>query len=154
MARKFRGMKLRQGVFKPQNPGKYQGDLDNIIYRSSWEKRMMIYLDTHPDVLEWSSEELVVPYVSPVDNRFHRYFPDFKAKVKTASGAEQTLVIEIKPEKEQSLPPKQKRVTESYISSIATYAVNQAKWKAAEEFCRDRGWKFVVMNEHDLGIGK
>jgi hypothetical protein len=152
MGYRVRGVK--QGRFKPKNPEKYVGDANNIIYRSSWEKRLMIYLDSHPDVMNWSSEEVVILYLSPIDHRFHRYFPDFKVKMINKSGKEETLIIEVKPEKEQNLPVKRKRITESYLEEVATYAVNQTKWAAAKEYCADRGWRFVVMNEKDLGIGK
>jgi hypothetical protein len=91
-----------------------------------------------------------VPYVSPVDNRVHRYFPDYLIKVKEESGKIKTYVIEVKPKK-QTIPPKQRsRVTKSYLYECKTYAVNQAKWKAAEEFCKDRMIEFKVITEDNL----
>lgn len=141
-----------QGIFRPKNPHKYIGDSNNIIYRSSWECRVMNWLDQNDDILTWASEELIVPYKSPVDNRFHRYFPDFLVKVKTRDGNTKTMMIEIKPKK-QTLPPEQrKRVTKQYIEEVMTYGVNQAKWKAAQEYCMDRGWEFRVMTEEHLGF--
>lgn len=144
-----------KGFFKPRNPRKYRGDPTNIIYRSGWELKLMMYVDAHPDVLEWASEEIVIPYRSPVDNRVHRYFPDFWLKKRGADGAIETLLIEVKPFKETQ-PPAQhtgnKKPTKRYMQEVFTYGVNQAKWKAAKEFCADRKWKFVVMTENELGI--
>lgn len=141
-----------QGIFRPKNPHKYIGDSNNIVYRSSWECRVMNWLDQNDDILSWASEELTIPYKSPVDNRFHRYFPDFLVKVRTRDGNTKTMMIEIKPKK-QTLPPEQrKRVTKQYIEEVMTYGVNQAKWKAAQEYCLDRGWEFKVMTEEHLGF--
>jgi hypothetical protein len=141
-----------QGIFKPKNPKKYIGDSNNIVYRSSWECRVMNWFDQNDDIISWASEELIVPYKSPVDNRFHRYFPDFIVRVKTRDGTMKTLMIEVKPKK-QTIPPEQKsRVTKQYINEVVTYGVNQAKWNAAQEYCLDRGWEFKIMTEEHLGL--
>jgi hypothetical protein len=141
-----------QGIFKPKNPKKYIGDSNNIVYRSSWECRVMNWFDQNDDIISWASEELIVPYKSPVDNRFHRYFPDFIVRVKTRDGTMKTLMIEVKPKK-QTVPPEQKsRVTKQYINEVVNYGVNQAKWKAAQEYCLDRGWEFKIMTEEHLGL--
>jgi hypothetical protein len=141
-----------QGIFKPKNPKKYIGDSNNIVYRSSWECRVMNWFDQNDDIISWASEELIVPYKSPVDNRFHRYFPDFIVRVKTRDGTMKTLMIEVKPKK-QTVPPEQKkRVTKQYINEVVTYGVNQAKWNAAQEYCLDRGWEFKIMTEEHLGL--
>jgi hypothetical protein len=140
------------GLFKPKNPQKYVGDPTNIVYRSSWECKVMSWLDRNPSIISWASEELIIPYKSPVDNRMHRYFPDFVVKVQNKEGKTKTMVLEVKPKK-QSLPPEpRKRVTKQYINEVMTYGVNQAKWHAANEFCLDRGWEFRVLTEKDLGI--
>src|SRR5210317_1245582 len=86
-----------KGYFKPRNPSKYNGDPTNIIYRSSWEKRCMIYFDKNTNVIKWSSEEMFVPYKSPIDGRYHRYFPDFIIKIKNKLGLIETVMIEVKP---------------------------------------------------------
>lgn len=141
-----------KSIFKPKNPKKYKGDASNIIYRSSWELKLMIYLDSHPSVLQWSSEEIVIPYRSPLDGRVHRYFPDFYVKKVNGEGKVESAIIEVKP-LSQSVPPKvQSKPTRRYIKEVATYGINQAKWKAAKEFCEERSWKFVVMTERELGI--
>ena len=140
-----------KGRFRPQNPSKYKGDPSNIIYRSSWELRVMKYLDENSSVLWWASEELFIPYLSPVDNRPHRYFPDFIVRALNKDKKEVTMVIEVKPEK-QTKPPAQKRRTRQYLNEVVTYAVNEAKWKAANLFCKEHGWEFKILTEKDLGL--
>jgi hypothetical protein len=140
-----------KGKFTPKNPKKYKGDSSNIIYRSSWEVRVMKYLDEHPNVIWWGSEELPIPYLSPVDRRVHRYFPDFIVKMCKSDGSVMTYIIEVKPEK-QTLPPKQKRKTKTYLQEAITYEINLAKWEAAREFCKDHGWKFQILTEKELGL--
>ena len=144
--------KSYKGFFNPKNPKKYNGDSTNIIYRSTWELRVMKWLDNHPNVIWWNSEELIIPYRSPVDNKMHRYFPDFIIKLKESNEDIKTYVIEVKP-KRQTLPPKQKsRVTKSYLYEVQTYAVNQSKWNAADEWCKDRRLEFKVITETELGL--
>ena len=138
--------------YYPDYPNKYKGNSNNIICRSSWERKFCRWCDLNENVLEWGSEELWIPYKSPVDNRVHRYFPDFIIKVREKTGELKTYVIEVKPKK-QTIPPKQKsRVTKSYINEVKTYAINQAKWKAADEFCKDRLIEFKIITENELGI--
>jgi hypothetical protein len=140
------------GRFIPKNPKKYVGDSNNIIYRSSWECKVMSWLDQNPAIISWASEELIVPYISPVDNRRHRYFPDFIVKMKTRDGTVKTMMLEVKPKKQTLRPEPQKRVTKQYINEVTTYGVNQAKWKAATEYCLDRGWEFKLITEDHLGL--
>ena len=139
--------------YKPSYPNKYKGDPNNIICRSSWERRFCSWCDLNENIIEWGSEEFWIPYLSPVDNRVHRYFPDFIIKLKESTGQIKTYVIEVKP-KRQTQPPKPKsRVTKGFLYEAKTYAVNQAKWKAAVEFCKDRMLEFKIITEFELGIG-
>jgi hypothetical protein len=140
------------GQFKPSNPQKYVGDYKNIIYRSSWEARVMNWLDKNPSIVSWASEEVVVPYISPVDGRWHRYFPDFVVKVKDKNGTLKTMMLEVKPKKQTKAPEQQRRVTKRYITEVTTWGVNQAKWKAATEYCLDRNWEFKLITEDHLGL--
>ena len=140
------------GLFKPKNPQKYVGDYNNIIYLSTWECKVMDWLDRNPEIVSWASEEMTVPYKSPVDGRFHRYFPDFLVKVKTKQGTTKTLMLEVKPKKQTVPPEPRKRVTKQYITEVTTWGVNQSKWKAAREYCKDRGYEFMIMTEKELGI--
>jgi hypothetical protein len=140
-----------KGRFKPKNPKKYNGSTENIIYRSSWELRVMKYLDESASIIWWASEELAIPYLSPVDQKMHRYFPDFIVKVREKSGLVMTYILEVKPEN-QTKRPVQKRKTQKFLQEAATYAINQEKWRAADIFCQEHGWKFKVVTEKDLGI--
>jgi hypothetical protein len=140
-----------KGKYKPKNPEKYKGNPDNIIWRSTWEARVMKQLDENPNVLWWGSEELFIRYYNPIDNKIHRYFPDFVVKVKRKDETVMTYLLEVKPEA-QTKPPKQKRKTKRYLEESKTYVINQSQWKAATEFCKDHGWQFKVLTEKDLGI--
>ena len=112
----------------------------------------MIYCDNNQNILEWGSEEVIVPYRSPIDNRYHRYFPDFYIKVKESNGMIKKMIIEIKPFKQCIEPKVQKRKTKGYIYEVVEYAKNQAKWNAAKEWCLDHGYEFKVLTENELGI--
>jgi hypothetical protein len=141
-----------KGKYQPSYPKKYKGDPTNIIYRSLWERKFMVYCDLNENIIEWGSEELVLPYRSPVDNRIHRYFPDFYIKVKESTGQIKKYIIEIKPQRQTIEPKVPKRKTKGYIYEVVEYAKNQAKWKAAKEWCLDRGYEFKILTENELGI--
>jgi len=142
-----------KGKYRPSHPKKYKGDPTGIIFRSLWERKFMVYCDQNKNVLEWASEEIALPYRSPVDNKVHRYFPDFYMKVKETNGAIKNYVIEVKPLKQCSPPKRTKKgQTRGYMREAYEYAKNQAKWQAATEFCKDRQWEFKVVTEKELGI--
>ena len=143
--------KLYKGKYKIKNPNKYLGNPTNIIYRSLMERRFMEWCDSNDKCYKWSSEEVVIPYISPIDNKQHRYFPDFL--IQTPKG---WFLIEVKP-LTQSRPPK-KLVVENlelkkkrrYIKSVQTWLVNEAKWKAATKVCKKKGWSFQILTEKQL----
>lgn len=139
-----------KGYFKPKNPRKYEGNPTNIIYRSSWEFRVMTYLDSNPNVISWSSEEFCIPYTDPTSGRFRRYFPDFKVKKKDANGNVRTLVVEVKPLYQTKPPTVQTKKTQRYINEVKTWAINQSKWESAKDFCDKRDWDFVVLTEREI----
>lgn len=141
-----------KGKYKPSYPQKYKGDPTNIIYRSLWERKFMVYCDLNEKVIEWGSEEIALPYRSPIDNKIHRYFPDFYIKVQEDSNQMKKYLIEIKPHKQTIPPTKSDRQTKKYLYEAYEYAKNQAKWKVAREFCEDRQWEFKVLTEKELGI--
>ena len=143
-----------KGKYQPSYPRKYKGNPTNIVYRSLWERKFMVYCDNQTKILEWGSEEIALPYRSPIDNKVHRYYPDFYIKVKESNGKIKRYIIEIKPKKQTVEPKMKKRKTKGYIYEVYEYARNQAKWKAAEEFCKDRMWEFKVLTEDELGIKK
>lgn len=145
-----------KGRFKCKNPNKYAGDSNNIVYRSGMELRFMSWLDNHPDIIKWASEEMSVQYYDPVTRKKRRYFPDMVVQRRGIDGSVVTIMIEIKPAS-QSKPPKMAKVPSlkakrRYGKAVKTWATNQAKWKAACEFCEDQGWTFQVLNEKHLGI--
>ena len=141
-----------KGKFQPRNPQKYLGDPTNIIYRSGWELKFMGWLDNHPCVVQWGSEELIIPYRSPIDGRIHRYFPDFTVKKKTPEGKIETVVVEIKPKAQCSPPKIINKPNKRYITEVQTWGINSSKWEAATSYCKDRGWKFEILTEIELGI--
>lgn len=138
--------------YKPIHPEKYIGDPTNIVMRSSWETKFALWCDKNSAVLNWSSEETIVPYVSPVDNRAHRYFIDFKIKIKTKDGSIKTYLVEVKPDAQTRPPIPPSRKTRRYIQEVMTWGVNEAKWKAATTYANDRQWDFIILTEYHLGI--
>lgn len=145
--------KYHQGLFHPQNPEKYKGDSNNIIYRSSWELKFMKYCDRNDKILEWGSEEFFIPYLDPTTNKVRRYFPDFIIKIKESSGKTKKYLVEVKP-KRQTLEPKESKSKrkKTYINEVLTYNKNLAKWKAAKEWCDDRMIEFKIITEEELGL--
>ncbi len=141
-----------RGRYKPLHPEKYTGNPTKIIYRSLWERRFMNYCDKNKNILEWGSEEISLPYRSPLDGKIHRYFPDFYIKIRENNGSVQKYIIEVKPKKQTIEPKVQRKKTKGYIFEVTEWARNQAKWKVAEEYCDDRRWKFKIITEDELGI--
>ena len=141
-----------KGKYKPLRPYKYKGNPTKVIYRSLWVRKFMQYCDDSMNILEWASEEMFVWYKSPVDNRAHRYFPDFYIKVRESTGVIKKYIIEVKPKRQTKPPAKPKRQTRGYLREAFEYAKNKAKWKAANEWCLDRGYEFKVLTEKELGI--
>lgn len=145
--------KYSQGKFRPKNPSKYNGDVTNIVYRSSYELKFMQYCDLSENVLSYQSEEFYIPYVSPIDGKYHRYFPDFFIKYKDKNGNIRNAIIEVKPKKDLKEPEKNpKRRTKSWAYQVKTWAINQQKWSAARKYCEDKGWDFRIFSERELGI--
>ena len=142
-----------KGIYRPSNPKKYKGDSKNIIYRSLWERKFMNYFDLNENILEWASEEFWIPYLDPTTNRVRRYFPDFFIKYKDKDRNIRRSVIEVKPMRETLQPKATKgKSRKTMINESMTYVKNQAKWKAAREFCADRKLEFKIMTEKELGI--
>jgi len=139
-----------KGIYRVKNIQKYRGDFSKVIYRSLWERQTFRWLDENPDVLSWSSEEIVIPYICKTDGKVHRYFVDLLINFKNGK----TYLIEIKPKK-QTEPPKQpSRKTPRYITEVMGYAKNISKWETAHEFCKQKGWIFEVWTEETLkGLG-
>ena len=141
-----------KGRYNPVNPKKYKGNPQNIIYRSLWERKFMVYCDTNDKVLEWGSEEIIIPYISPWDGKVHRYFPDFYIKVKQSSGDLKKFIIEVKPKKQTRPPKPVVRKTKRWINEVRTFGINEAKWKHATKWCKDNNMEFKILTEEELGI--
>ena len=137
----------RRGFYNPKNPAKYEGRLDKIIYRSKLELRIMKYLDDHPDVLKWSSEELAIPYIKPTDGKIHRYFVDFKATLKHKDGVIRTTLVEAKWSTATVPPPVPKKKTKRYMREVYYWMINQAKWAAAQNLCKKKDWDWIILTE-------
>jgi hypothetical protein len=141
-----------KGRYLPKHPHKYVGDYRNVIYRSSWELKFMVYCDNNPAVVQWGSEEVVIPYISPIDKRVHRYFIDFFVKVKSHDNQLKTYLIEVKPKKYTKEPVPQTRKTKRYMTEVKNWIVNNSKWQAAKEYCDDRKWEFKILTEEHLKV--
>lgn len=137
--------------YTPLHPEKYLGDPGKIICRSLWERKFAKYCDNSSHVLQWSSEETIIPYYSPVDNKTHRYFVDFWMKVNTSNGV-RFYLVEIKPKYQCFPPPIPARKTKRYYTAVSTYIINQAKWEAAKTYAAKRNWTFMVLNEQHIGV--
>ena len=147
--------KTLKGVYRPRNPEKYRGDARQIVYRSSWERTFMKYCDLTESIKSWASEEICIHYYDPVSKKKRRYFPDFVIRYVDTDGLIITELVEIKPHKEVVGPDKNpKRKTKSWLYAVHTYCTNMAKWEAAERFCEDRGWRWRIVTEYDLGLKK
>ena len=140
-----------KGRYKPINPKKYKGDSSQVIYRSLWERKLKVYCDNTDAILEWGSEEVIIPYRSPWDGRIHRYFPDFYMKVRQSSGAIKKFIVEVKP-KYQTKPPVKnpKRKTIKCYKDVQNLVINSAKWKSATEYCEDQNMEFKILTEDHL----
>ena len=143
-----------KGFFKPKNKEKYIGDASNIVYRSLKERSLMVFFDKSPHVISWGSEEIIVPYKYKVDNKIHRYFPDFIVTFKTKDNEQKRFLIEYKPFVQTQAPKKAKRETKKtkkrYISEQLTYIKNINKWDAAKKYADKNDMKFIILTEKDL----
>ena len=140
-----------KGKYIPINPKKYVGNPSQIIYRSLWERKLMVYCDRNDNIIEWGSEEVIVPYRSPWDGKMHRYFPDFYMKVRQADGSTKKFIIEVKPKSQCKQPVKNpKRRTTKWFKEVQTWGINQAKWKSATDYCENRGMEFKILTEDHL----
>jgi hypothetical protein len=135
-----------KGKYTVKQPEKYVGDSTKVVFRSLWERNTFRWLEEQPNIVEWASEEIVVPYICQTDKKVHRYFID--VYFKTADGKK--YLIEIKPKKETQPPKKPKRRSKRYLSESLTYIKNQSKWEAATKFAKENGATFQVWTEDTL----
>ena len=115
----------------------------------------MVYLDTNESIIEWQSEEFFIPYISPIDGKRHRYFPDFYIKHKNSKGKIVKTLIEVKP-KSQCKEPKQlegnitQKKKRRFLKEVQTWGINSAKWDAAKKWCKEKGANFTIITEDEL----
>jgi len=140
--------RFRQGWYQLKHPEKYVGDPMKIRYMSSWELKTHQFLDNNPNILKWSSEELVIPYLKPTDNRVHRYFPDYWVLFRNKAGQQIQEVWEVKPHSQTKRS--RSRNSKNRLYEDVQYAVNMAKWQAAQQFCDKYGMKFRVLTEREI----
>ena len=140
--------KTYSGIYKVEHPQMYKGNVDNVEFRSSWEKACFKWLDGNSKVEWWASEEFVVPYYYDVDKKMHRYFVDLSIKWKNGK----LMLIEVKPKKQTKPPKEPQRKTKRYLNEVKTWGVNSSKWKYAVEWCENNGMEFQILTEDDLGI--
>jgi hypothetical protein len=140
-----------QGLYRVKNKHKYVGDLSRVVYRSSYELKFFKWLDFNENVITFSSEEMSIPYKSPKDGRWHRYYPDVKAELMTKNGIK-TFLFEVKPDKFTRPPKTPKRKTKHHLYECIQYSINEAKWKYALDYCKKMGYEFKLITEKELAI--
>ena len=138
-----------RGRYNPLNPHKYIGDYSNIIYRSLWERKFMIFCDTSKNILKWSSEEIAIPYYFHIDKKMHKYFVDFVIQVKEQNNAIKTYLVEIKP-LAQTMRPVKRKTTKKYLREILEWEKNKSKWQSAIQYAKEKNWEFKILTEKDL----
>lgn len=136
--------KYTQGFFTPKNPEKYVGNIQKIRYMSSWELHLNQFFDNNPNVLRWSSENIAIPYIKPTDGKIHKYYPDYWVEYRTKDGKIIQEIMECKP-LQQTKKPRSNHKHVLYESVM--YAINQAKWAAAVQWCEARGIRFRIVTE-------
>lgn len=139
MAKKF-----AQGKYTPKNPEKYIG-VGEITARSSWEFTMMRFLDQHPSVVYWASESIRIPYRNPFTNKNTVYVPDFFIVYVDKNNKQHSELIEVKPANQTM----EEMANKSKINK-AHWVLNQAKWTAAREYCRNKNIHFRVITENEI----
>ena len=135
-----------QGKYKVKKPEKYVGDPDNVTYRSLWERACFVWAERNPDVVKWSSEEVIIPYFDEGLKRNRRYHIDLQLELRDGT----KLLVEIKPHKQTKPPTKRGKKRERYLEESMTYITNMSKWKAARALAEAKGWKFVIWDEKIL----
>jgi len=145
--------KFRQGIFNPKNKQKYIGR-ERPVYRSGWELKFFRWCDDNPNVIEWASEAVIIPYLNPVTNKVQRYYTDGVVAIRESNGLIKKYIIEIKPSSQVAPPVVGKKKKSTAIYEAVRYAQNQAKWEAAKKWCDKKGYSFWILTEKELGLNK
>lgn len=160
------GSRSKKGVYNPINPDKYVGDVNDVVYMSSWELKFMIYCDNRSEIIRWGSEAFHIPYIMERKNQEtgvikktnHKYWPDFYMEVldPNSPGGVKKIVVEVKPSNEtvQPVPPKKfsTKAMKNFEYAIVSFQKNMYKWERAKTFCEDRGMTFMIITEKHLGL--
>ena len=146
-----RDKRFTQGIFKPENPDKLIGN-KQPIFRSSWELRFFRWADRNANVLAWGSENIIIPYLSPLDSKVHRYFVDNFVVFAGCNGEREKFLIEIKPSKQLKQPSNDRKKTKTLLYEQKTWIINQVKWRAARDWAVKKGYKFIILTEKELGL--
>ena len=141
-------MPWKQDWYTPRHPEKYVGDVNRIRYMSSWELKMHQFLDNNPNVLEWCSECIAIPYVKPTDGKVHKYYPDYWVKYRNKKGEVVQEIVEVKPEEQTRQTRKRNRKQRLYEQ--LSFEINKAKWRFAQQFCNKYGLKFRIVTEKGI----
>jgi len=145
-------MEYRQGIFKPTNHNKYMGT-SHPIFRSGWELKFFRWADTNENIVQWGSENIIIPYINPLDGKVHRYFVDSFIIFKDKNGNKKKFLVEIKPSKQVAKPIDNNRKKKSTVLyEQTTWITNQAKWEAAKKWAKTKGCEFIILTEKELGI--
>lgn len=139
--------RFQQGYYTPRNPSKYVGNVSKIRYMSSWELELHRFFDGNPNVIRWASEEIAIPYVKPTDGKIHKYYPDYWVEYRTKAGDLVQELIECKPSQQTRQP---RSNSKHRLYEQLTFAVNTAKWAAAQEWCRQRNITFRIVTEKSI----
>ena len=139
-----------KGFFTPRHPEKYVGDLNKIVYRSSWELDFMKFLDNNIRVIKWGSETIPIPYVKPTTGRVHKYYPDFYVEYYNSKGGIVQDIVEVKPESQIRKPTVKGKSKKTQLHEALTWSINMAKWRSAKLFCDKYGFNWRVMSEKEI----
>lgn len=139
--------KYSQGIFVPKNPAKLVGK-QQVTFRSSWELTVMNFLDSHPNVIQWASESIKIPYVNPLTGKRSQYVPDFMVLYQDKNGKRRAEIVEVKPSKEALAENARSKRDKAFL------IVNTAKWAAAMTWCKKNGMEFRVLTEEDIYVTK
>lgn len=154
MSSKGRYSKVAKGKFIPKNPQKYLGDVNNIIFRSSWENFCFGLLDMHDSVIGWISEGISIPYRNPLNGgKISMYVPDLLIIYLDKNGKKHVDLLEIKPAKETPMYVKKPGERLSKQTQLAQ-VINAAKFQAAQAYCKKNGITFRVATEDQLFSGR
>lgn len=168
---------------KPNNTNYHQGnyipvfkdkviklnDQGGIFYRSSWEKKIITWLDNNPKIKSWGSECVSIPYQlthfernGDLNIRNHSYYPDFYYEIDNGDGTTRKVIAEVKPMKEYLMVQK---ITEKSLTIPENVTLkklknieydlkmahkNKTKWETMIKFCDKKGWDFIIITEEHL----